>query len=106
MDTIMITGGLGFVGFNLAKYLLKNDYNVVIVDVADFFSRSKFLEQTDRLKIIYQNLAADRAYEKLPEKIKYVIHLAALPHVDYSSYHENETILNNILSLKIYYFTL
>ena len=100
MDTIIITGGLGFVGFNLAKYLLKNDYNVVIVDVADFFSRSKFLEQTDRLKIIYQNLAADRAYEKLPEKIKYVIHLAALPHVDYSSYHENETILNNILSLK------
>ena len=32
-STVFILGGFGYIGFNLAKILNSNNYNVVIIDV-------------------------------------------------------------------------
>ncbi len=34
--TYMITGGAGFLGINLTRYLLERGHKVVILDIADF----------------------------------------------------------------------
>lgn len=36
MQKIFITGGSGFLGINLVRYLLKNNYEIVVYDIADF----------------------------------------------------------------------
>ena len=32
MKTVLITGGAGFIGSNLSKYLIKKGYNVLVID--------------------------------------------------------------------------
>ena len=35
-QTVLITGGAGFLGINLTRYLLARGYKVVSLDIADF----------------------------------------------------------------------
>ena len=78
---ILITGGAGFIGSNLARSLLGNGNNVVVVDnlllgkkenIAEFESNSNFyfyeqdINRTDELCEIIEN-----------HKIDFVYHLAA-----------------------------
>ncbi len=85
MEKMAITGGAGFIGSNLAEYLLGRDFSVVVVDdlstgraqnlsgwTEDAGSRFEFLQmdinETDRLR---------RAFGG----VTYVFHLAAIPSV-------------------------
>lgn len=100
MKTVVVTGGLGFVGVHVINQLLKNGYHVVAIDICDFFRREQFINYRDNFELIYKNLKDPDLFDRLPKKADYIIHLAAVPHVDYSYYYENETIENNFFSLK------
>lgn len=73
MKTILITGGCGFLGVHLARYFLRNNYNVVLLDTTDLTAKDL------KNKVIVVN-ADIRNYSKLEkefENIDYIVHAAA-----------------------------
>ena len=71
--TILITGGLGFVGKNLSLFL-KKKYKIIIVD--NFSSGDKnFIDKS--IKIYKKNIKNDLNYIFRNNKINFIIHCAA-----------------------------
>ncbi len=101
MEKVLITGGTGFLGINLANYLLENGYYVFCVDYEDFFGRENYINviYRDNVSFIYANLLNKDLSDHMPKDIDYVIHLAALPHVDYSRFFPQKTLYNNMMAL-------
>ena len=97
--TIMVTGGTGFVGINFIRYAYSKGYRVIIIDTSDRFQRltSMNIFPDPRLIFFPLNLAKDKIV--LDEDTDAVIHLAALPHVDYSRYYPERVMKNNIFAL-------
>lgn len=96
---VLITGGAGFVGFNLVEYLVKKNYNVSILDRPNHTNRLKDYKQETGISFPFYS--CDLLYDSfvLPQDIDLVIHLAAYPHVDFSFYYPELTLENNIMSL-------
>lgn len=72
MARYLITGGAGFLGINLVRYLLDHKHEVVTLDIADFDypERDKINEITGDIR--------DRAMvDKSMEGVDYVVHCAA-----------------------------
>ena len=72
MARYMITGGAGFLGINMVRYLLERDHEVVSLDIApfDYPERSQITEVTGDIR--------DRAaVDKAMEGVDVVIHTAA-----------------------------
>lgn len=71
-DRVLITGGAGFLGINLARYLLARGYIVRSLDIApfDYPERSQIEEHTGDIR---DRAAVDRAMKD----VKFVVHTAA-----------------------------
>jgi nucleoside-diphosphate-sugar epimerase len=72
MDTYLITGGAGFLGINLVRYLFKRGHTVVSLDVApfDYPERARIVEITGDIR--------DRAVvERAMQGVDVVVHTAA-----------------------------
>lgn len=95
MKNVLITGGTGFLGIHLFDYLKKLGYKVYLLDKGDRVSRLKYYDKNQEY---YKYDLGNYDLCNLPE-LDIIIHLAALPHVDYSFYHPQKTINNNIDSL-------
>ena len=78
-DTVLITGGLGQIGYHVF-ILLKDEYEVVIVDD---LSNSKAEPPSEAL-FIQGKIEDEQIYESLPD-IHYIIHCAAQINVERSS---------------------
>ena len=81
MKRILIIGGAGFIGFHLAKKLVKDNY----VDLLDDFSRGKKdnelkeLLKNKKIKLINLNLLAnDSTINRLSRNYTHIFHLAAI----------------------------
>jgi len=75
MNKVLITGGSGFFGINMIRYLLKNDYSIVSIDLAEFDYPEK-----DRIQIIKGDIRNTDSVRKALENVDLVIHSAmALP---------------------------
>ena len=103
METILVTGGCGFIGSHTCIQLLKDNYNVLVVDslinsYKSIFSQIKeiikltnveslnkiaFLEGDLRDKKWLDNVFLE--YSKLKKPITYVIHFAGLKSVELST---------------------
>jgi len=94
-DRILITGAAGFIGSNLARYILANtDWDVVSLDRLDEAGALQAivdLKQSycDRVTSIWHDLKspinpAQRSLEPLRRPFRYIAHLAAGSHVDRS----------------------
>ena len=103
METILVTGGAGFIGANFINYILKqsNNYKVINFDkltyAADLSNIKNFDES--RYKFVKGDIVNK---EKLQEvfsqyDIKHVIHFAAESHVDNSINSPSEFITTNII---------
>lgn len=85
----LITGGAGFIGLNLCEYLVSNNYQVRVVD--------NLVAGTDSLKlpreVIFhqQDIRDTKALINLMQDVDVVVHLAALPRVQYSILNPVET---------------
>jgi dTDP-glucose 4,6-dehydratase len=99
-QTIVVTGGAGFVGVNFIRYAHKKGYRVIIVDTSDRLHRLESMGVFPDPHLIFSplNLAADH-FSLLEEDIVALIHLAALPQVDYSLYYPERVGTNNISAL-------
>lgn len=73
---ILITGGAGFLGINLIRFLLKKGYKIVSFDIADF----NYPDTKDKIKIIKGDIRNKSDFNKALKNIDIVIHSAtALP---------------------------
>jgi UDP-glucuronate decarboxylase len=86
MKSILITGGLGFVGINLVLRLSKDENNkIIIVDNELYGSRKKIIEKSgihknENIKIINMDICKNEFITEmlLYEKIDEIYHLAAI----------------------------
>ena len=90
MKKVLITGGCGFIGSNLIKFLLKNDKDTVIyiLDALTYAANiHNFTPEewsSPNLKFTKGNILDEELVKSLLKKVDMVIHLAAETHVDRS----------------------
>ncbi len=99
MEKVLILGGAGFIGFNIAKYLAENrDYQITI---ADNFMKKNRDEEFDELikkydiKVIEDDFSYPEAYLKLDSEYSQVYMMAALVGVDNANSKPHEVIRIN-----------
>lgn len=108
-NSVLITGGAGFIGHHVIDYLIKNtDYNIVSLDRLDFSGNLNRLYEAlstydsstqKRIKIIFHDLKAGispQVKDSIGE-IKYILHLAAGSHVDRSIQYPFEFVMDNVI---------
>ncbi len=73
MKTVLVTGGLGFVGSNLVDVLVNKDYKVIVIDnLSSGFLKNK----NDKAKYYYEDINTMMRWEMI-EKPEIIFHLAA-----------------------------
>ncbi len=72
-DRYLITGGAGFLGINLTRYLLKKGHQVVILDFADF----DYHDVQDQVTVIKGDIRDKNKVRRSMENIDIVVHCAA-----------------------------
>lgn len=70
--TFTITGGAGFLGINMTRYLLERGHNVVILDVADFD-----YPEHDRVTVVKGDIRDRASVDRAIRGANIVIHTAA-----------------------------
>jgi nucleoside-diphosphate-sugar epimerase len=91
---ILLTGGAGFIGSNLAKRLIIEGHNVSIVDN---LSSGNHLFVPTGSKFLYYDFSDVEILELIhKQKFSTIIHLAALPRVSYSCEHPSRTTETNV----------
>ncbi|MER8199650.1 NAD(P)-dependent oxidoreductase [Streptomyces microflavus] len=90
---ISIVGAAGFVGTNLALAALEAGHEVCLVDVADRLGRLRSSGLLDRAPHQFVDLSKPDA--GLEASADVIVHLAALPQVDFSMYEPARVLTNN-----------
>lgn len=97
--TILITGGLGYVGGRIAKYLSDNtDCKLRITTRRNIASRPDWLSNGEIIKV---DLMSDKDLESACAGVNCIVHLAALNEIDSGKDPELALIVNGLGSLKL-----
>lgn len=95
---ILIIGGAGFVGMNLAKYLIQNrDSELTLADYSFSRDESEYFseEQLNRINLIKSDFTSTMAFESLDKDFDYVYMLASVVGVNNTLEHPDEVIRVN-----------
>lgn len=100
--TILITGGLGFIGINLTRQILKNsDYNLIILTKPNrTTNRISLFEDSlsqKRIKIVTGNILQKNVVNKLISDASTIIHLAAETSVFNALEHTTSLVMTNVV---------
>ncbi len=100
---ILCTGGCGFIGSNLSKALIKEGFDVSIVDNLSN-GHKKFIKDLKYKEFIKADFASDKVLRKIHnEEYDIVFHLAAVPRVAYSVENPYKTTKINVThSVKLF----
>jgi dTDP-glucose 4,6-dehydratase len=99
---VLITGGLGFIGSNLCKYMIKehSDFEITNVDkigMGASTSNLSELESVERYRFIKGNICDSNLVDRIIKKADMLINVAAETHVDRSIAHPKDFVKNNTL---------
>jgi dTDP-glucose 4,6-dehydratase len=93
MKTILVTGGLGFIGSHFMELALSKGYNVINIDKITYASRPhRPIDDSNRYQFIRQDIST---IEYIPHS-DYIVHFAAESHVDRSIANSDPFIQSNI----------
>jgi len=87
METILITGGAGFIGSNFVDYLFKKhpDYFIIVLDALTYAGNpdnfNLLLKNDKRFEFWYGDVRNAEIVNSLVERSDYVVHFAAETHV-------------------------
>ena len=94
MQSVLLTGGAGFIGSNLAKALVNLGVNV---DIVDNMSNGHIEFVPKGCNLIVSDFSDDKVLQGVKSgKYDVVFHLAAIPRVSYSVEHPVETHETNV----------
>ena len=98
---VVVTGGAGFIGSHLTKYLVRQGYRVHVIDNLATGSRNKIDPKAKFYKLDIENL---KSIKPVFSGARFVFHLAALPRVQLSiedPIKTHETNINGTLNVLI-----
>ncbi len=89
MQTILVTGGAGFIGSNFVRYMLEShpDYRIVVLDALTYAGNRENLadlEGNPRYRFVHGNICDREVVERHAADVDAVINFAAETHVDRS----------------------
>ena len=95
---ILVTGAAGFVGTAFIQMALKSGAEVVGYDIDDRFQRlsRSGIDRNARFRFCRMDLSKNTP--SVDGDFSYIVHLAALAHVDYSMLFPEESLRNNVTS--------
>jgi dTDP-glucose 4,6-dehydratase len=106
MSTILVTGGMGFIGSNFIRYLLDTgkDFKIINIDKLTYAGNIENLKNidqkySDNYKFYREDICNFGAIDKIIQKenINFIINFAAETHVDRSIDNPNDFIQTNIV---------
>lgn len=83
-DAALITGGAGFIGSNLTKYLLRHGFFVRVFDNLFTGKKENLEDVADEIDFIEGDICDREAINDAMDGVDYVFHLAAIPSVQRS----------------------
>jgi dTDP-glucose 4,6-dehydratase len=106
-ETIIVTGGCGFIGSHFVEHLIrKTSWNIIVVDKLSYASnglerlRDADLLENKRLRVFTLDLCNQltEGVIKEFEDVSYIVHMAAETHIDNSIKDPLAVISNNVMS--------
>ena len=98
---VLVTGGAGFIGSNLAEGLVKGGHEVSIIDNLALGKKENFNEIKEKITFYKGSINDD--IRKIINGSEVVFHLAALPRVQFSIHNpieSNNANINGSLNLR------
>ena len=84
METILVTGGAGFIGTNFIRYLSQNcNYNIINIDKLSYGSNLENLKDINKNYVFIQRDIGDNISD-IVNDVDYIVNFAAESHVDRS----------------------
>ena len=94
--TILVTGGSGYIGSHVVRYLLENNFNIINIDNLIFQHDANIdLNKNSNYKFYNLDIRDINSVKKKINKIDHVVHLAALVGEKACKRDENETMSVN-----------
>jgi len=102
---VLVTGGAGFIGSNLVRFLIDNtDWEIIVLDKLTYagnLENLKGLEENPRFKFVKGDIVERKIVDECMEGVDIVFHLAAESHVDRSILKPQDFIVTNVLGTHV-----
>jgi len=95
-----VTGGLGFIGSNICKALLKNGHQVIIIDNCHSGNETKISDIKDKVELHKNDIRDKNGIKKILENVNGIFHEAALTDVQESYQKKEEFFAVNVVGTK------
>ncbi|HOK41250.1 MAG TPA: SDR family oxidoreductase [bacterium] len=96
METILITGGAGFIGSNIVRKCVELNYNVVVLDNLLTGNKENIKEFLSSIKFIEGDIRNENDLISALKNVDYILHQAAIPSVPRSI---KEPLVNNEINI-------
>ncbi len=96
MEKVLITGGAGFIGSHIVEELVKQGFQVKVIDNLSFGKRENLASVAEKISFVKADITNYTKIEKEFKGVDFVLHLAALRSVIESTKRPNEYNLVNI----------